>query len=106
MNEASVLSEATARPWRLVTEEANASIYRGVNFYICAEGELPDSQIARVNIQDGLNEQAANAALIVRAVNSHEALVAVLEEAVANNMIVEGSEWWGRVYAALARAKQ
>ncbi len=42
----------------------------------------------------------ANAHLIAAAPD----LLAVLQDAVANNMLVEGSNWWGRVFAAIAKA--
>lgn len=43
----------------------------------------------------------ANARLIAAAPD----LLGVLKEVIWNNMLVEGSEWWGRVYAAIAKAE-
>jgi hypothetical protein len=52
----------------------------------------------------------ANAAFIARAVNAravnaHYAMLAVLKRAVECNMIVEGSDWWVDVFAAIALAE-
>jgi hypothetical protein len=59
----------TDGPWSVFTETEASGIYRGVqSVYIIREGcAWPDSQIARVNIQDGMGEREANARLIAAA---------------------------------------
>lgn len=52
-------------------------------------------------VRTNVAEQEANARLIAAAPD----LLAVLKKAVANNMLVEGSHWWGEVFAAIDKAE-
>ena len=89
-------SKATARPWATsaVTEADGSTIWD-----VCAADA--GDMIADLK---GLDNAEADAALIVRAVNSHEALVAALRD------LLDGSEPWDvratQARAALALAEQ
>ena len=56
----------TAGPWHIHAERER-NLYGSQSVYICGEGEWPESQLARVNVMDGLGEREANAALIAAA---------------------------------------
>lgn len=85
--EASVLSEATARPWRLRT---GGNIGNSIEAYSGKHhSELDDGYRIVASFQecgpsekymDQLANGIANGALIVRAVNNHDALVKALEK--------------------------
>ena len=94
-------SKATARPWRV--GDAGTTVFGPPN------GNPSPKTIATISYAklrgvEQYDESAANAALIVRAVNSHEALVAALRD------LLDGSEPWDvratQARAALALAEQ
>mgnify|MGYP003679854852 CR=1 FL=1 len=60
------MTEATQRPWYATGIHVQSAAINEDNYVCTAEGETPEAAIA-------------NADLIVKAVNSHDALVAALE---------------------------
>lgn len=73
-----VLSEATARPWIACFSTLNGT---HVGFHIAGKPYGSTRPICDAKLSDQYApEMAANAALIVKAVNHFEALVAALEE--------------------------
>lgn len=71
---ASVVSEATARPWRNNTADETAIVGRNME-------DVASTFFGDEDYDKNYATRAADAALIVKAVNSHEALVKALEEA-------------------------
>lgn len=91
---------ATPRPWRITDDEGSI----GTDYF---------PNVARVSMgfagRDSLREAYANRALIVRAVNAHDALVAACEDVLRVwNLPFDHADkkaLTGRVMAALALAK-
>ena len=86
----------TEGPWSVAQPYSGFSEIKGPN------GELIFGIAAGSREEKQTDEVCeANARLIAAAPD----LLSVLEDAVANNSIVEGSRWWGDVYAAIAKAR-
>jgi len=110
------MSEATPRPWFIVDES------KAVHRWVIAHGEGDSiADCAPVGPWMTPEEADANAALIVRAVNNHEALLSALESA-ADELVVSHAQvadpenregWdnddiyrvWHRACTAIADAK-
>ena len=74
------MSETTARPWSVHKDDL--SIRSGATVIADTSDASTDAETTR-----------ANAALIVKAVNSHDALLAALELVVAHDGALTGADW-------------
>lgn len=94
-------SKATARPWRADREPLPSSRFANPR---AAYIPIRSAAGTVALVVSGNGRDFANAALIVRAVNSHEAMVAALRD------LLDGSDPWDeratRARAALALAEQ
>ena len=103
-------SNATARPWEVLstaTKNPRTSEWREIRSGVAGVVRCDSFDVHRSGesyTECGVRISAADAALIVRAVNSHEALVAALRD------LLDGSEPWDvratQARAALALAEQ
>lgn len=89
-HEESMQTQATARPWHLDAEQMN-------------DYGLPRVLGADGSIVAGVMGSGANAALIVRAVNNHDALMAALEDIA--KPVAPGYEFRAAVYERRTRAR-
>ena len=74
------MSEATARPWHVHKDDL--SIRHGATVIADTSDASTDAETTK-----------ANAALICKAVNSHESLLAALELVVAHDGALTGADW-------------
>jgi len=92
------MTEATKRPWYATGIHVQSAAINEDNYVCTAEGDTPETAVA-------------NADLIVNAVNSHDALVAALEQATEHVFAcvltdcIPCSKWKGEVGAALEAAE-
>lgn len=57
----------TPGPWRVHVEPGSGVSWSSNSVFVCGPGSWPEEQVARVNVQDGLEEREANARLIAAA---------------------------------------
>lgn len=96
----------TPGPWEARWNETNKRCHLGHWYFVGHSSESP-TQYENVHLRNKSGRAAANAEFIVRAVNSHEALVEALKAVRARFTAGKGykDEFWPQVDAAIALAE-
>ena len=95
------MSVHTPGPWKVIETTSSVDL-RGV--YSWQDVGPKKGWPCAIALGRGNHHEDAEIDANARLISAAPDMLAVLQDAKANNMLVECPDWWGRVFAAIAKA--